>query len=123
MKPLHFGAKGAPRMPGKVIATVTPKGPVLNLQPVQDRIAVTNPDEDDDGEIGKIGAIHLPGSATLGQFNPYAEVRVLAIGPDVKTVKEGDSVIVVRPQVQKVSFSGNLYYWTSETAVMGIIRP
>lgn len=107
---------------GPVIATVTPRGPVLNLAMVQDRIAVTNPDEDEDGELGKVGAIHLPGTSTLSQFNPYAEVRVLAVGPDVKTVKEGDRVIVVRPQVQKVSLNGNLYYWTSETAVMGVIK-
>lgn len=129
MKPLHFGArspkpgdklliqKGSP-----VIATVTPKGPRLNLQPVQDRITITDPDAGDTGDLGKIGAIHLPGVTQRTDFNPYAKVIVIAVGPDVKTVKVGDELIVVRPQCTKLAFDGQIYFWTTEAAVMGIVK-
>lgn len=97
---------------------IVPSSPRLNLQPVFDRIFISSPDEGSDHD--KVGGIHLPGNSTM--MNAYAEVTVEACGPDVKSVAKGDRVLVVRPQCNKISYQGNSYFFTTEVAVMGIIR-
>lgn len=97
---------------------IIPRGQRLNLQPVADRIFITSPDEGSDHDM--IGGVHLPGNSAM--LNAYAEVTIESCGPDVKSVKVGDRVLVVRPQCNKISYQGNHYYFTTEVAVMGIVR-
>ena len=125
MKPLRFGNnppsqsdKNMLSKSGAVLATVTPRGPVLNLQPVLDRICVTDPDTG--MESGMMGGIHLPGNSTVGVG--FARVKVLAIGPDVKSLKAGNEVLVPRGAVQEVGHDGNSYFWANEATVVGIVR-
>ena len=108
-------AKTLGRKPDKNI--IVPTGPRLNLVPVFDRFFVSDPDKGDD--VSMIGGIHLPGNTTVGR--DYAEVVVGPCGPDVKTVLNGQRVIVLRPQVSMFAHMGQKYYWTTEAAVMGII--
>lgn len=105
---------------GAVVATITPKGPRLNLEPVLDRIAISSPDAGAE-EQGMVDGIHLPATA-VASFNAYARVKVLAVALGVKSVKVGDEIVVVKPQCQKVVHDGNEYWWTTEVAVIGIVR-
>lgn len=98
---------------------IAPRGPRLDMQPLFDRIFVTNPDSGED-EPGMVGGIHLP----PGQINRigYALLDVLAIGPDVRGVEKGNKILVARPQVERVNFDGNDYWRTAAPAVIGVIR-
>lgn len=129
MQPLNFGSKKRPTPleakiignKGTVLATVTPKGPRLNLQPVLDRILVSSPDAGA-GEINMIGGVMLPGNAVRSQFVANAQVKVVAVGPDVRTVKIDDEVLVPRAAVEQISHDGNQYWWINEAGVLGIVK-
>lgn len=100
---------------------VSPKGPRLNLTPVFDRFFITSPDAGQE-EMGKVGGIHLPENSMVN-FASYAVVEVLVAGPKCLAVKAGDRVLVVRPQCNKIVHDGQEYWFTTEQAIMGIIRP
>lgn len=106
---------------GGVIATITPKGPRLNLEPVLDRVIISSPDEGAE-EQGVVDGIHLP-QGSVAAFNAYARVKVLAVAPSINSVKVGDEILVVKPQCEKAAFDGNDYWYTTEVAIIGIVRP
>lgn len=97
---------------------IQPKGPRLKLEPIGPHLLVDMPNETED-EV--VGGIHLPAGMRL-QFDGFRPVKVLAIGPEVKQVKEGDTVLVTRAQVEMVVHDGHQYWRTTETAIVGIVR-
>ena len=107
-------------LPKSTALIVEPKGPWLNLAPIGDRFFVTSPDSGRETP-DMIGGVHLPAGA-LAKMGSYAEVTVESVGPEVKNIERGDRLLVVRPQCQRVNYLGNDYWWTTETAVMGIIN-
>ncbi len=98
---------------------ITPKGPRLNLEPIGPQMFVAMPNETED-EV--VGGIHLPAGMRL-RFDGFRPVKVIAVGPDVKQVKKDDTVLITRAQVEMVVHDGHQYWRTTETAVIGIIRP
>lgn len=132
MHPLNFGKKSLPmkksdkfdlttrvsKPVGGVIASITPRGQRLNLQPIGAQLFVEMGNEDDPQQIG---GIHLPVGAQ-STFNQFKEVPVVSVGPEVKQVKAGDKVLLARAQVDRVVHEGNDYWRTTETAIIGIIR-
>ena len=99
---------------------VQPKGARLNLVPVLDRFFITSPDAGQE-EANKVGGIHLPQGSQLGSTG-YALVEVGEVGPLCKFVTKGSRILVVRPQCNKVVYDGNEYWFTSEPAIMGIVK-
>lgn len=98
---------------------ITPKGPKLELQPLFDRIFVSNPDAGAE-EPGMVGGIHLP----PGHVNHigYALLEVHSVGPDVRGIDRGNRILVARPQVERVNFEGNDYWRTAAVAVIGVVK-
>lgn len=103
---------------GGVDIFIQGKGPVLNLEPLFDRLFVTSPDKGAE-EQNMIGGIVLPGNTTM---TSYAVVDVIAVGPDVKGIVKGDKVMLVRAQVDRVNHDGNDYWRTSAPGVIGVVR-
>lgn len=127
MKPLHIGTKmKLSKVEEKILGSsgaapmlIDPKGPKLNLAPIGDRFFITSPDKGQENP-DMVGGVHLPPNSQMRMI-AYAEVTVLSVGPDVKGIEKGDCLLVLRPQCQKIVYLGNEYWWTTSTAVMGII--
>lgn len=102
-----------------MIASVTPKGPRLKLEAVLDRIYVSDPDADQNE--GMIGLIHMPAGVAARPVG-YARLRVISVGPMVKSVVAGDEIIVPRGPVQKLIFEGQIYHWVGEANIEGVVR-
>lgn len=112
----EIGGGGFPQIKlPPVNPVIEPKGPVLKLAATLNYILLDMPNELSPETVNGIfvGKSQKP-------FTPYALVDVLAVGPDVKSVKVGDRVLVVRPQVDQATFDGNNYYRTTESAVVGV---
>jgi co-chaperonin GroES (HSP10) len=98
---------------------IQPKGPRLKLEPIGVHLLVDMPNETEE-EV--VGGIHLPAGMRM-RFDGFRPVKVIAVGPEVKQVKEGDAVLVTRAQVDQVVHDGHSYWRTTETAIVGVIRP
>lgn len=124
MKPLHFGAKSAPRIKLQAMndssLIVSGIGPRLDLDAVFDRMFITSADEGNE-ESGKMDGIHIPQTSQM-TMKAYAVVTVLKAGPDVKQVKVGDRILIVRAQASKIGHDGQIYWFTTEQAVLGIVK-
>ncbi len=94
------------------------KGPRLNIEPIFDHLFVSDPDAGAE-EAGMSGGIYTGRTMKIG----CAVLDVVAAGPLAKFVKKGDRVLLNRPQVEQVVHDGHSYWRTTETAVVGIIRP
>lgn len=125
MNPLARDVKALTRSIPKnqVIATVTPKGPRLNLQPVHDRVIITDPDAEQPDPLDS--ALILPNGGSVGaRLRPFAKVRVVAVGPMAQSVKVGDEIIVRKAEARDpVVYDGNIYHWINESAIQGIVVP
>ena len=94
----------------------------LNLKPILDRAFV---DYTEVVAANEVGGILLPEG-----FNPdktpgiiYAQVTVLATGPDVKSIVPGQQVIVAKTQMERITFDGHVYWLINEKAVTGVVKP
>jgi len=112
----EIGGGGFPQIKLPPVETIVPKGPVLKLAATPNYLLLEMPDE---RSPETVGGVYVGGARK--PFTPYAVVNVLASGPEVKTVKAGDRVLVVRPQVEQAVFDGNAYFRTTEAAVVGIL--
>lgn len=75
----------------------------------------------------KLGGIVLPeGSAERimqSQENPYIEVKILAVGPECKDVKAGDTAVINRCHASAMDFPGAKgIAILSETELFAIVR-
>ncbi len=121
MQPIDFRSPKA-KLSKSLLSTqiIDPRGPRLKIEPLFDRLYVSSPDKGAE-ESGKLGGVHIPQTASQ-QMNAYAIVEVEGVGPDVRWIKKGDNVLVVRSQVNQVAHDGNRYFWTAEQAVLGVVR-
>jgi hypothetical protein len=100
-----------------ITPVIEPKGPLLKLAATLNYILLDMPNELSPETVNGIfvGKSQKP-------FTPYALVDVLAVGPDVKSVKKSDRVLVMRPQCDQCVFDGNSYWRTTEAAIIGIVE-
>ncbi len=108
--------------PGVLLPPTTPpapvkKGPRLNLAAVLNYVLLDMPDEK---QPDSVGGIIMPGGYQQ-PMEAFGVFEVLAVGPDVRTVKKGHRVLVLRPQCEQAFTDGNAYWRTTEQAVHGIV--
>lgn len=86
----------------------------MNLQPLADRIVM----EQLEAEETTASGIVLPGSA---QEKPKM-AKVIAVGKDVKEVKEGDSVIYKSYGPDEVKVDGKEYLIGKEEDLLAVVK-
>lgn len=113
----EIGGTGFPHIKfPPVQPVIEPKGPLLQLAATLNYILLDMPNE---LSPETVDGIYLGKSQK--PFSPYALVKALAVGPEVKTVKAGDQILVMRPQCDQCVFDGHSYWRTTEAAVIGIV--
>ncbi len=104
--------------------------PVLNVSPLGDRIIVSPPDQSkkDKGER-MIGDLVMPEGAKLSGISRWEEVRgmhhvttALAVGPDCKHVKIGDTIVVSDRGLFYVNTGDVRFCACMEASVVGIVK-
>lgn len=107
-------------MPSMTPPVPVPKGPRLKLAAVLNYVLLDMPDEKSPDSVG---GIIMP-AGYQKPFEMFGVVEVLAVGPDVRTVKPGQRVLICKPQCEQAFFDGNAYFRTTEQAIAGIVmRP
>jgi co-chaperonin GroES (HSP10) len=66
------------------------------------------------------GGIHIPKSAQRPNL-PFYRVQVLAVGPDVKLVKQGDWVLLPSQVILTAKWDGHTAYFSSEDKILGVV--
>jgi co-chaperonin GroES (HSP10) len=95
---------------------------MIKFQATCDRIvAEPPPAPKDDMQI--VGGIHLPPKVTKDMLDKQVirELIVLSVGPDVRTVKEGDSIIYNRHQCEPMKFGENEIVILTESQVIAVV--
>ncbi|MEZ5383143.1 MAG: co-chaperone GroES [Microthrixaceae bacterium] len=87
----------------------------LPIQMLADRLLVA---PDKEGERSSAGGILIPATAERGKRLGWAEVR--ALGPNVRSVKEGDQVLFNPEDVFEVEVRGEMFMMLRERDVHAV---
>jgi co-chaperonin GroES (HSP10) len=66
-----------------------------------------------------IGGIHLPENM---KKMPFYSVKVIAVGPECKLVKEGDNVLLPAQMIQEATWDGNRAFFTGENQILCVVK-
>jgi co-chaperonin GroES (HSP10) len=94
------------------------------LQPLGDRILIAARPKPETTEK-KIGDIIIPANVSAGQtfgVREYYQTRVLAVGPECKAVKKGETIIVREGEPWLVKVGESEHWMTQEKQVVAVVR-
>lgn len=105
-----------------------PKKPsaLRTVTPLGNRLIVTPPPEfTETKDLQKVGAIFIPETGAAGKtgIEAYYFAKVLAAGPDCKSVKKGNTVIAPRHLVWKATIDGKVIaYYVRENECDAVMK-
>lgn len=67
------------------------------------------------GEPDKVGLIHLPQGAKAVDF---VQAKALAVGPECKWVKEGETILVAAQAIMRIKHDGRHAQFTKESSLI-----
>jgi co-chaperonin GroES (HSP10) len=99
--------------------------PDQKLIPLFDRVVIKF-DIDPDAPLEKAGGIIMPEGyrpqPKQGDGFPYYTAKVIAIGPDVKTVQVDHRIAIPRDRVEKFSVGEQTFWQCTEKSIAGILE-
>lgn len=95
---------------------MSPSGSKLPIQLLHDRVLVKQ--DGPDGERRSTGGIVIPATAQVGKRLVWAEV--VGVGPNVRTVQEGDRVMFEPEDLGEVELHGATYVLLRERDIHAV---